>query len=1192
MPRVRLDGGVIGVTNNPTGSSATGMWSMKEHEKFTRSSLWPAASPLAGTVNAIALLVAGGGGGGGWSAGVYNGGGGGAGGLYYNSALSLTTLSGNYTITIGAGGAGGAGIQGANGSNSSITGTTNLTVIGGGAGGGSGNGFAGGSGGGGGGPTGTTTAGASIQNSTFGYGLGNAGGAGLGSFAGGGGGGSANAGGTGATTAFGGIGTGYNFANGTLVYYAGGGSGGSSAIAANLGGGGASGNPAGNGTISTGGGGGGAIGSTSGGGNGGSGVTIISYPLPQQFSGGVVTNLNSTNVVHTFTTSGSLNALATPIDTYFPQTTLLLHGDDTGGANNIGTNANNTVFLDSAANTYIPAATGTTFSNYFNGTTDYITTPSANSSLFEMGSGDYTVEFWFYALNNSDGGLVFKGLYQSGATWQPGFGVRRLSATQLRFTFNTSGAAAGEKNYDYTTTTNTNQWYHVAMVVSGGVGYAFVNGTLANPGGLASIGTISASSTPITIGAFPYNVGYIYFNGYISNVRILKGTALYTASFTPPTAPLTAISNTQLLTSQSRRFVDNSTNNLTITQTGNPLISSGGYVITPTGKPHQGTFTPFSQTGWSNYFPGVNTSYLTTPNFAVGSGDFTVEAWTFLTVNQASTIFCNTFRLEITSSTTISVINNGVTNLISSAVVPNLLNRWAHIAVTRSGTNLSLFVDGSLITTVTNSTNFTSATTRIGVESGSLINPFAGYISNLRVVTGTALYTAAFIPSLSPLTAVSGTQLLTCQSNYFKDNSTNAYTLTITGSAAAVQPFSPFSPSSTYSNTTVGGSITLSGSSNYISIPGNTVTTSIGTGPFTIEGWFYPTGIASTTNLWGVDNGSSANPKVINYFNSGSLILDTGNMGASQFPLNVSASLIANGAWNHIAYVRSGTGTNQSYVFINGTLANTGTINSSVNFSSVTQPFNIGYVGEAFGTTFNGHISNFRISNTALYTSSFTLPTSPFTATANTNFLLSATNASIIDSTGKNTLTTYGSAAISSTQSKFGNSCLYFNGTTDYLQIPASPNIPLLGDFTVECWIYPTTINNNNMILGSDNGGSSDYFQFTSTTVQLAVSAASTPNYPTWSHSFTTNQWYHIAVVRQSGTLSCYVNGVVRTLSSGSASETRQLFISNVALQVGRYGYSVSPWYFSGYIDELRITRGYARYTSNFTPPTSAFLDR
>ena len=229
-----------------------------------------------------------------------------------------------------------------------------------------------------------------------------------------------------------------------------------------------------------------------------------------------------------------------PVDSYFNYNAILLHGNGTNAANN-------TVFVDGSTNAYTLTTNGrplqgtfspfsqTGWSNYFNGSSDYIVTPAGSSSLFEMGSGDYTVEFWFYALSNSDGGLVFKGLYQSGATWQPGFGVRRLSATQLRFTFNTSGSAAGEKNYDYTTTTNTNQWYHVAMVVSGGVGYAYVNGTLANPGGLASIGTITASSTGITVGAFPYNLGYIYFNGYIDDVRISR-YARYTTNFTPPTS--------------------------------------------------------------------------------------------------------------------------------------------------------------------------------------------------------------------------------------------------------------------------------------------------------------------------------------------------------------------------------------------------------------------------------------------------------------------------------------------------------------------------------------------------------------------------------------------------------------------------------------------------------------------------------
>jgi hypothetical protein len=409
MPRVRLDGGIIGTVNNPASTSASGIWTLPAQQKFTRSTSWPAASNPVGSVNVAVAMIGGGAGATGGTASVTFGAGGAGGVLRYaNSTILTNNPALSYTVTVGAGGAGILSGTPSSGSNSTFS--ANIAVATGGNGANS-----------------TSSVGGSNADYT--------GGTGSGSFGSGGG---AGAGGNGpASTGVGGPGA--NIAiSGAFTSYGGGGGGVSNSTGA-AGGAGGGGAYQANGAFGTGGGAGGTnnLGVAR---NGGSGVVIINYPAPQQFTGGTVTNVNNlagSNIVHTFTTSGSLNALATPIDTYFPQTTLLIHGD---GINK----ANNAAFLDrSGNNVFIPF--NNTHSAYFNGTTDYLTTPSANSSLFEMGSGDYTVEFWFYALNNSDGGLVFKGLYQNGATWLPGFGVRRLSATQLRFTFNTSGTAAGEK---------------------------------------------------------------------------------------------------------------------------------------------------------------------------------------------------------------------------------------------------------------------------------------------------------------------------------------------------------------------------------------------------------------------------------------------------------------------------------------------------------------------------------------------------------------------------------------------------------------------------------------------------------------------------------------------------------------------------------------------------------------------------
>ena len=256
-------------------------------------------------VTASYLIVAGGGG-----ASI---GGGGAGG--YKTGTTSLSSSTTYTVTVGAGGAGSAGTtaSGVNGSNSVFNAVTST----GGGGGGWDSPTAAGSGGSGGG-AGSNTATKGFASPT---GQGNDGGSSGGNnapYAGGGGGGAGAVGGngSGSTGGSGGIGL-TSSINGTSTYYAGGGGAGlfssGTGGAGGLGGGGA-GSGSGNGTAATantGGGGGGAVGSSTGG-AGGSGVVIISYPAPQIFWGGFVTTSGG-NIIHTFTTSGSLTPVSTTV---------------------------------------------------------------------------------------------------------------------------------------------------------------------------------------------------------------------------------------------------------------------------------------------------------------------------------------------------------------------------------------------------------------------------------------------------------------------------------------------------------------------------------------------------------------------------------------------------------------------------------------------------------------------------------------------------------------------------------------------------------------------------------------------------------------------------------------------------------------------------------------------------------------
>ena len=97
--------------------------------------------------------------------------------------------------------------------------------------------------------------------------------------------------------------------------------------------------------------------------------------------------------------------------------------------------------------------------------------------------------------------------------------------------------------------THYNKWVHCAVSREGNTIRIFDNGELTGTLDVSSYATMNDSTVPLDIGA-DYADNYD-MDGFISNVRIVKGTALYTSNFTPPSAPLTNVTNTKLLCCQS-----------------------------------------------------------------------------------------------------------------------------------------------------------------------------------------------------------------------------------------------------------------------------------------------------------------------------------------------------------------------------------------------------------------------------------------------------------------------------------------------------------------------------------------------------------------------------------------------------------------------------------------------------------------
>lgn len=218
------------------------------------------------------------------------------------------------------------------------------------------------------------------------------------------------------------------------------------------------------------------------------------------------------------------------------------------------------------ATTSAPVANG---SAVFNGTTSYLST--LNNTAFSFGTGDFTIEFWY--LRTGTNGTYARYFQLADGDVTTGIGISQNATTQNSIII---AISSNGSTYDIVNLTAVNitdlAWNHVALVRNGTNFTVYINGTG------TSLATSSASiyysgTGSIVIGgqASPSR----NLAGNISNFRIVKGTAVYTANFTPPTSPLTAITNTSLLLlCNGTPFVDTSANAFTITNTGPVTYSS------------------------------------------------------------------------------------------------------------------------------------------------------------------------------------------------------------------------------------------------------------------------------------------------------------------------------------------------------------------------------------------------------------------------------------------------------------------------------------------------------------------------------------------------------------------------------------------------------------------------------------------
>jgi len=650
--------------------------------------------------------------------------------------------------------------------------------------------------------------------------------------------------------------------------------------------------------------------------------------------------------------SAQAAAAAPTSDTLFPYVPLLLNTTSTNGQQN-------NTFLDSSTNNFTITRNGTPtqgsvtpywpngyWSWYFGGSGNYATT---NTGGIGATVTTFTIECWIYATATPAGvtPAVIGDMQSTNISNYISFGITPSNLLQLFWYDGANKTATGN------TTIPLNTWTHIAASVNANAITLYVNGV-----SQTITGTSTLTNRTGTHGYFvlAQNLTNIY-TGYISNVSVLNGTAKYSSSFTPSTTPLSvSTTNQTLLACYSNRFIDSNT-------------ATTAKTITITGTPRVQAFQPFSPTasytaaayGGSGFFNG-STDYLTVASNAALNltGDFTVETWAYATattnaVDQVFNYGGFIFMLYHNGASWTVEIGNGSSNYFTLTGTASL-NAWHHFAITRSTNTYTFWIDGVSASTATNANApaTSGATLSIARSQGTGNQWFTGYISNFRIVKGTAVYTSAFTPPTAPVTAITNTSLLTNFTNagiYDAAAQNNAITV---GDAQASTTVSKWSPTS----------MKFDGTGDWLTAIDN-LQLQLGTGDFTIDGWLY---LSANGVVYGIvskgtaTTGWSVNVTVLNKLQ---FSYTTSNL--------TGATSLATGTWYYFAVVRSGSASGNLKVYLNGSVDATsgGAVTDNFNQTSIL------YVGadRVGAMPVNGYLQDVRITK---YARTITTPTAAF----------------------------------------------------------------------------------------------------------------------------------------------------------------------------------------------------------------------
>jgi len=622
------------------------------------------------------------------------------------------------------------------------------------------------------------------------------------------------------------------------------------------------------------------------------------------------------------------------------------------------------------------------------------------------------------------------------------------------------------------------------------------------------------------------------------------------------------------------------------------------------------------------YFDGTGDSLVVTNNSNINleANSFTLELFVYFNTIPGTGAYATlcTKRISSTSDMAYSIFYGGTEGLFfefsstgtSTTTVFTSTNtlsagKWYHIAVCRNATELKLFIDGAQkgTTYTIGSTVIYNSTQPLRIGAENSLYCLNGFIDKFRLSKGIARYTSSFqsfnVPTASAFTTfTTGDPYWSSVVLAMPMNGTNGSTTFVDLTGKAITRYGD-TRISTVQSKTGGASALFDGGNDYLELVHHT-DFMFSSGDFTIEFWIYPMagggtfqyivakyGIVSNTRNWAIRISSTGTID---------MLVSTSGTAAE---LTLTGPLAVLDTWQHVAVTRQVT---TFRLFVNGVQEALGTLSGTL--FSETNPVVIGNSGPGAEWWFSGYIDDLRITKgIAKYTVNFTLPTigittdvpdDPYWSSVVLAMPMNGTNAStaFIDLKGV-PVNVAGNTQISTAQSKFGGSSAYFDGSGDYL---SSPNNTLFDfgnlDLTIEFWIYcevawasqPASCG----VIGhkfSDLTNGWVIYRNGSQTSKICCRFGSAIGDIYSNSAPSTSTWEHWAFVKSGDIYTWYKNGIADSTTINSTSAN--IYDSSATFYIG-YSQTWSG-YFKGYIDDVRITKGVARYTSNFTIPSSYY---